>query len=199
MMVHSAVTLHARLREVTQPAHLRLEASLKLLERPANAARMRRLLGRFHGFHASWEPALRGVVPESFLETRLKLPLLEQDLRSLGAEDELLRALPTCPGAVSLCRGQASAAGSLYVLEGSTLGGHVINRRLSDEPWYPPQGLTYWNSYGVDTGRRWKETLAYLESLPGAWSGEIVDSAHATFELLHSWLQPACLPDGDRG
>jgi heme oxygenase len=191
------VTLRARLREATQPAHSRLEASLRLLDESATEADIRRLLGRFHGFHAAWEPALKGVVPDHLLDPRLKLPLLEHDLRSLGVADDLLHDLPACPGALSLCRGKAGAAGSLYVMEGSTLGGRVINRLLSKAPWYPMKGLTYWDPYGADTSLRWKETLDYLESLPATWSGEVVASAHATFVLLQSWLVPGCLPQED--
>jgi len=184
------VTLRARLREATQPAHLRLEAGLRLLEEPLNEARILRLLARFHGFHATWEPALRGVIPAHLLNVRVKLPLLERDLRSLGAADDFLRGLPACLEAVSCCRSEASAAGSLYVLEGSTLGGRVINRLLSGAPWYPAGGLAYWDPYGADTGKRWRETLVYLESLPPDWSDEVIASARATFDLLHSWLVP---------
>jgi len=187
-MDDSPLTLHARLRDATQPDHLRLEGELRLLEEPLTQGRTLRLLARFHGFHRAWEPALEGVIPDHLLNARLKLPLLERDLRSLGAGDDFLRTLPACADAASLCRDEASAAGSLYVLEGSTLGGRVINRVLSGAPWYPATGLAYWDPYGAATGSRWKETLGYLESLPSGWSDEVIASACATFALLHSWL-----------
>jgi heme oxygenase len=119
---------------------------------------------------------------------RVRLALLREDLRRLGADDERLGALPRCVPAASLCRDAASAAGSLYVLEGSTLGGRIINRRLAAASWYPASGLRYWDPHGDNTGSRWKETLADLESLPAAWSGDIAGSAVATFEILHDWL-----------
>jgi heme oxygenase len=197
LMDDPATTLRARLRVATQPAHSELEASLWVLDEQAPKAVVMNLLGRFYGFHASWEPALKGVVPDHLLYPRLKLPLLDQDLRSLGAGDELLHALPACHAAASLCHNEASAAGSLYVIEGSTLGGRVISRLLSSASWYPPKGLAYWTPYGPETGRRWKETLSYLESLPAAWSDEVIASAHATFCLLQSWLPPGRLPEGE--
>lgn len=190
-----AVTLRARLREATQPAHTRLEAVLRLSEEQPAQAAILHLLARFHGFHTTWEPALKGVVPDHLLIARRKLPLLEHDLRILGAGDDFLHGLPACPDAPSLCRGEAGAAGSLYVMEGSTLGGRVISRLLSHTPWYPQEGLTYWDPYGADTGARWRETLAYLESLPAGWSDQVVASACATFAMLESWLQPLP-PDG---
>ena len=183
-----SATLRTRLREATRPAHARLEARLNLLDEPVPADRIMHLLQRFHGFHSAWEPALEGLVPTQLLQPRLKLPLLEADMRSLGAEENLLRTLPACPHAASLCSGRATAAGSLYVLEGSTLGGAVINPVLAHAPWYPMAGLRYWNPYGNQTGKRWKETLAYLESLPASWSDEVIQSANMTFDLLRSWL-----------
>jgi heme oxygenase (biliverdin-IX-beta and delta-forming) len=171
-------------------AHARLEAALDLLAAPIAADRIVRLLERFHGFHAAWEPALKGRVPDSLLEPRLKLPLLEHDLRCLGVGDERLLALPQCHDAVGLCATEADAAGALYVLEGSTLGGRIISRSLQAAPWHPPQRLRYWNPYGEDTGRRWSETLAYLRTLPASQSGAIASSASATFDLLHAWLVP---------
>ncbi len=157
---------------------------------PLAADRIIRLLERFHGFHAAWEPALGGRVPASLLGPRLKLPLLQHDLRCLGVGDRRLLALPHCERAVGLCTSPAAAAGGLYVMEGSTLGGRIISRSLQGAPWHPPQRLRYWNPYGDDTGRRWSETLAYLESLPPADADTVVRSAVTTFDVLHAWLLP---------
>ena len=43
-----------------------------------------------------------GVVPDHLLIARLKLPLPEQDLRSLGAGDDFLHAQTACPAALLL-------------------------------------------------------------------------------------------------
>jgi heme oxygenase (biliverdin-IX-beta and delta-forming) len=163
---------------------------LDLLEPPIPASRVIHLLERFHGFHAVWEPALAAVVPEHLLQTRRKLPLLANDLKRLGHDEERLRHLPRCSAAAALCADAASAAGSLYVLEGSTLGGRIIGRSLQAAPWYPAGRIEYWDPYGGDTSRRWSETIAYLESLAPAGADAIVRSALATFDLLHAWLLP---------
>ncbi len=181
-------SLRERLRNATQPAHRRLEAALGLLEEPVSPARIRRTLQRFYGFHAVWEPALAPVVPAPLLLPRRKLTLLEQDLRILGTTDDWLRRAPLCRAAGELCRSEAAAAGSLYVVEGGTLGGRVILRALEHTAWFAPQRPSYWNPYGSETGRRWTETVAYLEALPAAYAGEAIASAIACFELLHSWL-----------
>lgn len=180
--------LRERLKRATLPAHQRLEESLGLLKAPLAPGRIFRTLQRFHGFHAAWEPALVPVVPAQLLLPRLKLSLLEQDLRGLGATEASLGNAPTCYVARRLCRNEAAAAGSLYVMEGGSLGGQVIVRALEHTGWFSPRRPSYWNPYGADTGRRWTETVAYLESLPAGCADEAVASAIACFELLHSWL-----------
>jgi heme oxygenase len=192
----STQTLHARLKEATRAAHARLEAALGILATPLALERIIRLLERFHGFHAAWEPALAGRVPDLLLRPRLKLPLLQHDLHCLGVAEQQLLALPSCERAAGLCASHAAAAGTLYVMEGSTLGGRIISRSLRAAPWHPPQSLQYWNPYGDDTGRRWSETLAYLESLPPADDDAVVSSAIDTFDVLHDWLLPHAAPTG---
>lgn len=163
---------------------------------PLALGRTIRLLERFHGFHAAWEPALDGRVPDLLLGPRLKLPLLRHDLRCLGVDDRRLLALPRCERAAGLCETPAAAAGALYVMEGSTLGGRIISRSLQAAPWHPPQRLRYWNPYGDDTGRRWSETLAYLDSLSPVDADAAVLAAVTTFDVLQAWLLPHAAPPG---
>ena len=189
-------TLHARLREATRPAHARLEAALDILAAPMAAERIVGLLERFHGFHAAWEPALGGRVPDLLLAPRLKLRLLQHDLRCLGVGEQRLRHLPRCEQAAGLCASRPEAAGTLYVMEGSTLGGRMISRSLQAAPWHPSERLQYWNPYGDATGRRWSEMLASLESLAPADADAVVGSAIATFDVLHAWLLPRVVSQG---
>lgn len=189
--------LRDRLRQATGPAHAQLEGKLKLLHEPLVRERFVWLLGRFHAFHEAWEPAMAAALPTHLVQWRLKLPLLERDLQYLGVDAGQLATLPACPRASSLGADEAQAAGALYVMEGSTLGGRIITRSLEQASWYPPSGLKYWDPYGGEVGRHWQQTLAYLESLPVAWSGDIIASAIATFELLQSWLLPQDIPDGN--
>ncbi len=184
--------LHERLRSATRLPHQRLEAALGLVTPGVDEAHVVRLLERFHGFHAAWEPALEGRLPDDIRVPRLKMPLLRNDLARLGVTTQRLRELPLCMAARGLCGSEGEAAGALYVLEGSTLGGQVISRALQGTPWLGGRALRYWNAYGPDTGRRWRETLAYLEALPLDAGEQAVASAVATFVLLHAWLVAPC-------
>jgi heme oxygenase len=187
-VVADSSSLHAQLRGATRPSHHRLEAALGLGTPCVARSHVMRLLERFHGFHAAWEPALDEVVPDRIRVPRPKTRLLREDLARLGVSAARLRDLPLCEEAPALCASEARAAGALYVLEGSTLGGRPISRALQDAPWLGGRSLSYWNPYGDDTARRWQETLAYLEALPAIAHAQAVASAMATFDLLHAWL-----------
>lgn len=188
----AAPGLHDRLRNATSAAHRRLEADLGLATPTVSRAHVVRLLERFHGFHAAWEPSLEGKVPDAIRLPRLKLPLLRDDLAGFGFDSDRLHSLPQCEEAPALCSSPAQAAGTLYVLEGATLGGRMIGRALQDASWLGGRTLRYWNPYGADTGRRWQETLGYLEALPAAAWAQAISSAIATFDLLHAWLLAPC-------
>lgn len=189
----ASVTLHARLREATAHAHEQLESLLGLLESPMSYTRFVAVLMRFHGFHRAWEPALEAALgDEAFTLPRRRLTLIEHDLRALDIDDLDIEALPVVPEAAQLCRTLDGALGSLYVMEGSTLGGRVITRRLlEDADWCPAEGLLYFHPYGDLTGERWRQTLALLATVPPERQEAVVDGALETFALLLQWLEPA--------
>ena len=185
-------SLHARLRTETAPAHERLERSLDLLRRPLDRDRFTALLIGFHGFHRAWEPALARGLPAAFIPGP-RLPLLAQDLRALGLGDDSIGAIPRCAQAAALGDHPDTALGSVYVLEGSTLGGQVIARHLGEAPWWPPAGLRYFDPYGDETASRWRHTLAQLAAAGGD-ADRIVAGAVRTFGILQHWLAPP--PEG---
>ena len=78
--------------------------------------------------------------------------------------------------------GGAGALGLLYVVEGATLGGQVISRRLEVK-------LAFFRGYGEATGRMWRETSARLRAVSNpAAQDEAVRSAVSCFTLLRRWL-----------
>lgn len=197
-----SVSLHARLREATAQAHAQLESLLGLLDSPMSYARFVAVLMRFHGFHRIWEPALAHALGDAqFTVPRRRLLLIEHDLRALDIDDLDIEVLPVVPEAAQLCRTLDAALGSLYVMEGSTLGGRVITRRLlEDADWCPEEGLLYFHPYGDLTGERWRQTLALLDSVPPERHEAVVEGALETFALLLQWLEPAVVaahPDDD--
>lgn len=176
-----------RLRSETAAAHARLERDLRLTKARIDEERIRRFLTRFYGFYRAWEPWIEASpIDSAFFEPRRKLALVRRDLVALGVDepDSLDRFSPQI-GPATL----EWAMGSLYVIEGSTLGGRVIERWLQDAAWLPKGGLVYFSSYGADVGRMWR---SFQEKLVGvaasSSSGEMICAANVTFERLHSWL-----------
>ena len=178
------------LRHATAEAHQRLENCLNLLAQPACEARFRWVLGRFWGFHAVWEPALQAQIDlAEIVAGRVRLALLGADLAWLGLLPEQCQALPRCTEADRLCSTREAALGSLYVMEGSTLGGKVIARHLAAAAWAPAEGLRYFNPHGDATGRMWRKLQSDLEAAAAKGGAvAITAGAVAAFDLLTEWL-----------
>lgn len=148
----------ARLRAETRAAHEALEADLDIFHHLASDAGRRRLARRFHGLHAGAEAVLApwlAALPGLDYEARRRRPALDRDLAHFGEPS------PTpCPLADPASR--AEALGLFYVLEGSTLGGQVIRKRLLAGG-QTLDGVSFLDPYGADTGSRWKAFLAVLD------------------------------------
>lgn len=185
----SGSDLMARLRQETAASHARLEASLALLQPPLNRDRFVTLLERFYGFHAVWERTLSPHFEPDFVEPRRRTHLIEADLAALGCSTAQSNP-PLCLAAADLNRTPERALGSLYVMEGSTLGGQVIVRGLAGTGW--GERLSYFNPYGAGTGSMWSAFKAMVSKKSGeAADPKIMAGATATFDLLQDWLRPA--------
>jgi heme oxygenase len=181
--------LFAYLKDRTASQHRRLEDHLGLLMPPISPQRVIRFLIRCAAFHRVWEPAItrhRGF-PE-LMKTRARRLLAERDLAFLGVSDAELTAL-SCEGARDLVEDPASAMGSLYVMEGSTLGSQIIARVLGQEDWVPPGGLWYFSPPGREVRADW---IALRSSAEAVWDEStwpaIGTGALRTFEFLDQWL-----------
>lgn len=190
--------LLAELRARTAEAYRRLERDLDLLGEPPDRDRFVHLLERFHGFHAVWEPQVARVLGKeaAFLVPRRRTYRAAQDLMALGHTRRDIAELPLCLAAARLVSSPASAIGTLYVMEGSTLGGPLISRHLQSAGWPPPEGLGYFDPYGPATGTMWRHFRLWAEAtsagrVTGGGSNGTVAAAVATFETLQAWLVPA--------
>ncbi|MBV9824090.1 MAG: biliverdin-producing heme oxygenase [Alphaproteobacteria bacterium] len=178
------------LRSQTHSSHDALEQTLDLLRPPLEKARFTAVLSRFYGFHSVWEAAIAAhPAIAAFARDRSRLPLLRHDLMALGLSDREISRLPLCDDAAALARTEASALGSMYVVEGSSLGGRLISRGLAEQPWLPATGLTYFNPYGDRTGAMWQGFKAWCDAQASGldWT-QAAEGARATFALLQGWL-----------
>ena len=179
-----------RLRAETRLLHARIEDGLASMRAHESLDRHALVLARFFGFYDAWEPRLGScLADEAFFGPRRKLHLLERDLAALGHAPEGIRALPQCPCLPPLTSA-AEAMGSLYVLEGATLGGQVISRRLERTLGLSGGlGYSFFRSYGREVGPMWRAFGERLLATSSTASEDAcVRSAQSTFARLHLWL-----------
>lgn len=115
--------------------------------------------------------------------------MLQRDLWSAGDSPDVVAQLPRCNN-LPIVGGILQALGSLYVLEGATLGGQVVARYLSVVPGLTHgAGFSFFRSYGDDIGPMWRAFGEFLSSRAGDGDEEIVEAACATFATLGQWLR----------
>jgi heme oxygenase len=178
--------LLARLGRETHHLHQRLENGLDLFRGDFTLDDYRGLLGLFYGYYLPWEARALTVAPWLIRE-RGKCALLEGDLVFLGLNASAVAALARCRRLPPLDT-MERVLGSMYVLEGATLGGRILERRMRSLFHLNEGGCAFFSGYGDRTASRWKEFGAIVENCPEASHGEVVASAVATFESIGQWL-----------
>jgi heme oxygenase len=183
----------AGLRAAAWPYHQRLERRLDVKARFSTLEGYRQHLEQMLGFCAPLEQRLGAAsfsreLPD--LDARRKVPLLTEDLLVLGASAHSLADIPRCTGLPSYADA-AGVFGSLYVLEGATLGGRtllpLVRRQLGLSA---VRGARFLASYGDQVAPMWSRFGMALE----AWCVEqerraaVAAAAVATFVALENWL-----------
>lgn len=182
-------SLLSRIREATRDQHERLERELRFPEPDLTVDRYRAVLGRFYGYYAPWElklePWIAQLRPRG-VNLHSKLSDLEADLDYFAVDRS---ALQLCHRKIN-CESLPAAVGSLYVREGSALGGQYISRQLetllglSDR-----QGYQFFSSAGRNVGREWKAFQSVLLQYSSRETeDEMIASAIETFENIRIWL-----------
>jgi heme oxygenase len=187
--------LLAALRQATGQRHARIEALLRL-DAPMPLSRYRAILRGFHEFLACWEAAVQAALPErlqAWFDARRRGAFAARDVAWLEAPpsaplaERARRAVAGLPLA-----GVATLFGSMYVIEGSALGGRVIAPGLARELGLGPgRGASYFHGYGEHTGAMWREFRQRAASEVGG-DAEAVRAAcrgaERTFDaLLHTF------------
>jgi heme oxygenase len=176
---------------VTRQAHASLEGVSGLLDKHLNLDAYRQVLARFHGFWSGWEPQIADLLQDAaMLAPRRRLHLLAADLTALGLSAHERAALPKCP--LTTLHDAAEALGSLYVMEGSTLGGTLIRRNV--QRCLGSEALNccaYFDGYGAETDTMWRSFRVILDGAPAAHRQRMGNGAVATFERLGWWLGDA--------
>jgi heme oxygenase len=186
-----APSLRNLLRNSTADAHAGLENTPLMrafaLGDPAPAEYVD-YLGRQLRMHRALEDNLRRHVPDDWSSLRLsKSAWLEADLRALDAPfDARVAAAPAV-------QSWAEALGTLYVIEGSTLGLQMVRKRLRHgHPALCGAGR-FVAGYGDASAQHWRAFLTSLEALPADEWGAAEHAAQATFDVFHCVFSEPCV------
>ena len=162
--------------------------SLAELARPEGYAWSLRAM---HRFFLAWEApvfdALVSADDRLTLAARGKVSLLSADLAAL----RLSPLAAPCPVPGDVVASAATALGAMYVLEGSTLGGRMIERHCAG-----PLGMSlahggaFYHGYGARTGALWQAFGAVLEShdTDEPQRAAMLHGARSCFGALHRFL-----------
>lgn len=192
------MSLTNRLRQESRDAHRRLEEEVGIVDRIRDVAAYRHLLEHFLGFYAPLETRIErlagwhawGYDPVA----RRKSAWLSHDLGALGRESAEIVSLPLCAWAPTP-ENLAEGFGCAYVLEGATLGGRQISSWL-DGSAIPAGARRFFQSYGEQVGRQWKEFCAALDQFGRTENTHeaVIHATAETFDALRRWLNRPEVP-----
>ena len=185
------------LKTATKPNHDRVEElaySNKIMDCTINLEQYQELILKQHYFHKTIEPFFNNTFTEKEatrleVDKRKKAHLLKYDLLELGLEEEALtfEQLPLLKIETA-----EEALGAMYVLEGSTLGGAVIRRKLEkNEAIKGNTSFNYYGCYGEETGEFWKKFIMQATIMANTEEKQkaIVDKATETFAYFENILK----------
>lgn len=184
----------SQLKQHTAATHAALDEKMSAWLETSSRAGYLGLLRRLYGFYAPVEQALQEASPALAhalqLDRRRKTPLLSADIAALGG-DASAADLPWCRQLPDL-GADPRLLGGLYVLEGATLGGQIILRRIGPRLQVSAaDGARFFASYGPEVGPLWRAfqatLITYTAEHPGA-DREMLDAAADTFARFDAWL-----------
>ncbi|MBK8813055.1 MAG: biliverdin-producing heme oxygenase [Acidobacteria bacterium] len=182
-------SIMAQLKSRTAHQHQATEATVNLMRPDFTLDDYRELLKRFFAFYEPFEAKVQESLAENPIELdhseRLNTPRLLKDLKNLGYSDDEINAFERAETFPDL-DSKENIFGSLYVIEGSTLGGQVIGRHLKQHfDLDASNGAAFFLGYGPDTGKMWR---GYAEAVTKfaetADTEKIIAGANQTFEAI---------------
>jgi len=185
-----------KLRQETAADHLAVEGALPLMNEGLDRAEYAACLSRIYGLVSAWEERAAAVAPDwmrAMLAARQRAGLLQRDLAWLGVVGQG-EGNPILPEMNNL----PSLLGTMYVMEGSTLGGQLIARHVEAAlDLSEGEGDAYFRGHGKDTGAMWKEFCEVLANrVPDSDAGAVVLSAKEMFAVFGAWVRGEPVIDG---
>ena len=179
------------LRLSTRDDHAHVERILRLTQ-PMSLERYAIVMLGFDAFLRAWEPLVQDAMPrrlQQWFRARWRGGFASADVEWLRSAGVLAAPTTTAQGIPSIpMRDLPEVMGSLYVIEGSALGGRVITPQLKTTLGLEPgHGASYFHGFGGATGSMWTDFRAVASIEIGDSSGaraRACGSAGSTFGAL---------------
>ena len=177
------------LKSATKDNHDELEELMfvnEIMNKTITLQQYKTLLATNYVVHAAIESKLHDALDTELkdtlnLDNRLKLKALEQDLAEMEIDKDKFDSLDF-DFLTQRTYDTAAALGAMYVLEGATLGGHVIQKKLRANPAFEKLNLNYYTVYAQNLMPNWLSFVEVLNTaLPENDYPAAKDSAVNTF------------------
>ncbi len=131
------------------------------------------------GFEAQWSELDFEIPKDIMLEQRRKTATLEKDAKALGV------SIPDTDNLLFPADTYEAFIGSLYVFEGSTLGGAIIYKQLKQNANLSTlDDFHFYSCYGERLGMMWKIFLDHLNEIEDTLKvDKAIEAAKTTFEI----------------
>ena len=182
----------ACVKRETQEHHQRLESMMPLGRDNFSLAEYQSVLEKFFGIYKPLEARISAfplLPPALQCERRRKTVSLEQDLEDLGLNQQSIAALPLAQ--VPAIREVPELMGTMYVMEGATLGGQFISRAVGQRfGLNREKGCRFFSSYGPEVGSMWRSfgEAARKEIQSAHDRARFIATAVRTFSSFEQWL-----------
>lgn len=162
--------LQEKLKSATSAHHDELENLMfvhEIMNKTLTLDQYKTLLATNYIVHAAIESRLHNALDHELkdsldIENRDKIAALEQDLEEMNIPKEDLDAISF--DFLLQDSSNASSLGAMYVLEGATLGGNVIQKKLRANPVFENLSLNYYNVYAQNLMPNWLTFVKVLNS-----------------------------------
>lgn len=193
-VIASELDLMKQLKLQTTEQHKEIETKLHFFSPEFTLEDYLQLLKKFYTYYAPLESEIRNFLnqqPIAFdYSTRYKSHLLLQDLNFLNPYADYNKTLEPY-NKIAPVQSLGDLLGRLYVIEGATLGGQIIQRQLKKKfPQIEQGGVSFYVGYGPLTGPHWVAFQSFVNSvkLSEAEQQQAIVSAQNTFQTLSDWL-----------
>jgi heme oxygenase len=183
--------LQEKLKSATSAHHDELENLMfvqEIMNKTLTLEQYKTLLATNYVVHAAIESKLHDALDQGVkdildIENRNKLAALEQDLQEMNMQKEDLDAVHF--DFLPKDHSNASSLGAMYVLEGATLGGNVIRKKLRANPVFEHLSLNYYSVYAENLMPNWLSFVNVLNTtVPVADHQMAEDSAVEMFQHI---------------